>query len=77
MLPANATHFGTTGRRPLQLRRAGCNAKERAMSERPPQTTRERDRPPTWLVALWLMLLTLVAGMAATGYMMWVVSRRF
>jgi len=47
------------------------------MSERPPQTTRERDRQPTWLVALWLMLLTLVAGMAATGYMMWVVSRRF
>jgi len=47
------------------------------MSDRPPWIARELDRPPTWLVALWLVLLTLLAGMAGTGYLMWVVSRRF
>jgi hypothetical protein len=44
--------------------------------DRPPRITCMRDRP-TWLVALWLVLLTMVAGMAVTGYLMWVVSRRF
>ena len=46
------------------------------MNDDPPRITRERERPPTWLVALWLVILTLLAGMAGTGYLMWVVSRR-
>jgi len=46
------------------------------MADRPSRITRTRGRP-TWLVAVWLVLLTLVAGMAFIGGMMWVVSRRF
>src|SRR5262249_51379326 len=51
-------------------------AEERAMSDRPPRVTWTRDRP-TWVVALWLVLFTLVAGMAPIGGMIWVLSRRF
>jgi hypothetical protein len=51
-------------------------AEQRAMSYRPPPIISARDKP-TWVVALWLALLTLVGGMVGIACLMWVVSRRF
>lgn len=50
--------------------RAALRAERRAMSD-------EWQRMPLWLVALWMVLLILVGGIAAQVGWKWVVSLRF